>query len=62
MAREAGTALFTSGHWLWSESLRLLALSGGAPVDLAGEWDGERLLPLGAVVDGRYEVLWGVRS
>jgi hypothetical protein len=28
LAREAGTALFTSDHWLWSESLRLLALSG----------------------------------
>jgi hypothetical protein len=54
----AGEALRLQGtdHW------RLLALSGGAPVDLAGEWDGERLLPLGAVVDGRYEVLWGVRS
>lgn len=28
LAREAGSALFTSPHWLWSESLRLLALSG----------------------------------
>jgi hypothetical protein len=28
LAREAGTALFTSDHWLWNESLRLLALSG----------------------------------
>jgi len=49
-----GAALPLKGddHW------RLLAFSGGAPLDLAGEWDGERLLPLGAVVDGRYEVLW----
>jgi hypothetical protein len=54
----AGAALPLEGtdHW------RLLALSGGAPVDLAGEWDGDRLLPLGALVDGRYEVLWGTRS
>jgi hypothetical protein len=36
----------------------LFALSGGAPVDLAAEWDGEVLLPLGAVVDGAYHVLW----
>jgi hypothetical protein len=28
LAREAGSALFRSPHWLWSESLRLLALSG----------------------------------
>jgi hypothetical protein len=28
LERDAGTSLFTSPHWLWSESLRLLALSG----------------------------------
>jgi hypothetical protein len=28
LAREAGPSLGTSSHWLWSESLRLLALSG----------------------------------
>lgn len=28
LERDAGTALFTSPHWLWNESLRLLALSG----------------------------------
>ncbi|GLZ16294.1 hypothetical protein Acsp04_65290 [Actinomadura sp. NBRC 104425] len=28
LSHEAGTALFTSPHWLWTESLRLLALSG----------------------------------
>ena len=38
-------------HW------RLLALSGGAPVDLAGEWDGEALLPLGVLADGAYHLL-----
>ena len=32
-------------HWL------LLALSGGGPVELAGEWDGDELTPL-AVLDG----------
>lgn len=35
----------------------LLAVGGGRPVEVAGEWDGETLLPLGAVVDGRYLVL-----
>lgn len=38
-------------HW------RLLALSGGAPVDLAGEWNGTDLLPLGVVVDNAYHPL-----
>lgn len=28
LERDAGTALFTSPHWIWNESLRLLALSG----------------------------------
>ena len=39
------------GHW------RLLALSGGQPVDLAGEWDGHALMPLGVMVGDRYELL-----
>lgn len=53
---EAGHALpMSSGdHW------RLLALSGGNPVALAGEWDGEGLLPLGVVADGAYAPLWGM--
>jgi hypothetical protein len=38
-------------HWL------LLALSGGHPVDVAGEWDGSAIRPLGVVVDGAYRVL-----
>jgi hypothetical protein len=51
-----GAALPLSGgeHW------RLLALSGGFPVDLAGEWDGETLLPLGVMAEGVYAPLWGV--
>jgi hypothetical protein len=35
-------------HW------RLLALSGGRPVDLAAEWDGETLAPLGVLADDAY--------
>jgi hypothetical protein len=35
----------------------LLAAGGGRPVQVAAEWDGVALLPLGAVVDGRYLVL-----
>lgn len=32
----------------------LLALSGGSPVDVFCEWDGDHLLPLSALADGRY--------
>jgi hypothetical protein len=39
-------ALVKGDHW------KLVALSGGRPLDLAGEWDGGALLPLGAAVDG----------
>jgi len=35
----------------------LLAAGGGRPVQVAAEWDGVELVPLGAVVDGRYAVL-----
>lgn len=50
----AGAALRLAGRDHW----KLLALSGGQPLDLAGEWDGEALLPLGASVDGTYFPLW----
>lgn len=43
--------LVRGDHWL------LLALSGGHPVDVAGEWDGTSILPLGVVADGAYRVL-----
>ena len=49
-----GEALPLAGeHWT------LLALSGGHPVDLAAEWDGETLLPLGVVAGGAYRILQG---
>jgi hypothetical protein len=38
----------------------LLALSGGHPVQVAGEWDGMALRPLGVCCDGRYHPLGGV--
>ncbi len=38
-------------HW------RMLAVSGGMPVDFAGEWDGEVLRPLGVLIDGTYYLL-----
>jgi hypothetical protein len=44
--------LAAGDHW------RLLAISGGSPIDLAGEWDGVRLLPLGVVADHVYYPLW----
>lgn len=33
---------------------RLMALSGGHPIDLFGEWDGDAILPLSVVADGRF--------
>jgi hypothetical protein len=39
------------GHWT------LLSLSGGHPVDLAAEWDGDALLPLGVVAEGSYRMI-----
>jgi len=36
------------------EAWQLLALSGGRPLALAGEWDGERLLPLSVWAEGRF--------
>ena len=47
----AAVPLAPGEHW------RLLALSGGAPIDLAGEWDSEALLPLGVLADGAYHLL-----
>jgi hypothetical protein len=40
-----------------SRPWKLLALSGGHPVDLAGEWDGEALRPLAVRVNQRYHIL-----
>jgi hypothetical protein len=37
----------------------LLAISGGAPITIFGEWDGRSLLPLSIVADGRYIALGG---
>jgi hypothetical protein len=43
---------------LWARSmLRLLALSGGHPVRLCCEWDGEYLMPLSTLVEGRFIAL-----
>src|SRR5215212_2510980 len=50
-----GEALPLSGGDHWS----LLSLSGGHPVDLAAEWDGEMLLPLGVVAEGTYRMIQG---
>jgi SWIM zinc finger len=50
----AALPLRKPGPWL------LLALSGGAPLDFAGEWDGETVQPLSATVDGACHSLWRV--
>jgi hypothetical protein len=41
----------------FARSWRLLALSGGQPLALFGEWDGDALLPLSAWAEGRFVVL-----
>jgi hypothetical protein len=49
---EGATLPLTSGdHWL------LLAISGGQPVEMAGEWDGRLLRPLGVLGNGVYHPL-----
>jgi hypothetical protein len=58
--REGGWIVRDSGGRLLPLSPRLrggwemLALSGGNPVTLFGEWDGQHLLPLGVWAEGRY--------
>jgi hypothetical protein len=49
----AGDALELGGHSHWA----LFAMSGGASVDLFGEWDGRVLDPLGVMVEGRFHPL-----
>ena len=48
-----GATLSLAGRDHW----KLLALSGGRPVDLAGEWNGRTLFPLGAVAEGLFHPL-----
>jgi hypothetical protein len=33
---------------------QMIAISGGMPIEVFGEWDGESLLPLSTVADGRF--------
>ena len=49
----AGLALPLAGGEHWT----LLSMSGGRPVDLAAEWDGEGLIPLGVAAGGTYRIL-----
>ncbi|WP_437206366.1 SWIM zinc finger family protein [Planctomicrobium sp. SH664] len=39
------------------EPWELLAESGGAPFDLMAEWNGDQLLPLGRLINGRYRTI-----
>jgi hypothetical protein len=68
---EAVVPLLDGGRWLvrdrdgevlplaGGDHWTLLSLSGGYPVDLAAEWDGDILLPLGVVAEGTYRVIQG---
>jgi len=49
----AGQALPIAGGEHWT----LLSMSGGRPVDLAAEWNGEGLIPLGVAAAGTYRIL-----
>lgn len=49
----AGQALPLAGREHWT----LLSMSGGRPVDLAAEWNGEGLIPLGVAAAGTYYIL-----
>lgn len=42
-----------------AEPWTLVALSGGAPVDVFGEWDGRSLRVLSVIADGRFRALGG---
>ncbi|MFL5457530.1 MAG: SWIM zinc finger family protein [Myxococcales bacterium] len=48
-----GATLPLGGEHHW----RLLAVSGGGPVDVAGEWNGHTLFPLSAVAEGTFHEL-----
>jgi hypothetical protein len=53
LREEDGTYLPISERFkekYWS----LMALSGGHPIQVAGEWDGTTFYPTGAVADGRF--------
>jgi hypothetical protein len=68
---EAVVPLLDGGRWLvrdrdgkvlplaGGDHWTLLSISGGHPVSLAAEWDGETLLPLGVVVGGAYRMIQG---
>lgn len=38
----------------WTTGWRLIALSGGSPIAIFGEWNGRSLLPISAYADGRH--------
>jgi len=57
LLRDAGGAALPLGGAADEAAWMLLAAGGGQPVEVAGEWDGASLVPLGAVAEGRYLVL-----
>jgi hypothetical protein len=51
----AGRAMLLAPRF--ARGWRLLAISGGRPLSLFGEWDGEALLPLSAWAEGQFVVI-----
>lgn len=41
----------------FAQAWKLVALGGGRPFNIFGEWDGRQLLPLAALAEGRYATL-----
>ena len=72
--RDVTPSLTPAGAWLLRDAVgdalpltarehwRLLAISGGHPVDVMGEWNGEALLPLGVIAADGYTSLTEARS
>ncbi|HEX6040800.1 MAG TPA: hypothetical protein VFZ20_22260, partial [Longimicrobium sp.] len=57
MMRDADGAALPLARVAEPAAWMMLAVAGGRPADVAAEWDGDALLPLGMVADGRYLVL-----
>jgi len=53
IVRDAGGA-FLPVSSAYENAWRLLAISGGYPVTMFGEWDGAALLPMGIIAAGRF--------
>jgi len=68
LALDSVTPTYLGGRWLLGDAAgkslpldsrfaqlwQMIALSGGRPIEVFGEWDGDTLLPLSGVAEGRF--------